>query len=50
MQLAPKRNALSQFFFLNSLTLDSILNIWEKKLTLMVDIFWNLRTLKDVVI
>ena len=49
MQLAPKRNALSQFF-LNSVTLDSILNICKKKMTLIADIFWNLRTLKEMVI
>ena len=36
-------------FFFNFLNLDSILNIFKKKMTLIADVFLNLRTPKDVV-
>ena len=36
-------------FFLHFLNLDSILNIFEKKMTLIADVFLNLRTPKNVV-
>ena len=36
-------------FFLYFQNLDSILNIFKKKMTLIADIFLNLRILKDVV-
>ena len=35
--------------FLHILNLDSILNIFKKKMTLIADIFLNLRTPKNVV-
>ena len=37
------------FFFLHFLNLDSILNIFKKKMTLIADVFLNLRTPKNVV-
>ena len=36
-------------FFLHFLNLNSILNIFKKSLTLMADVFFNLRTPEDVV-
>ena len=36
-------------FFFNFLNLDSILNIFKKKMTLITDVFFNLRTPKYVV-
>ena len=55
MQLSQKRKKLSPFFFffffffLNFLNLDSILNISEKKITLIANVFLNFRTPKKVV-
>ena len=37
------------FFFLHFLNLDSILNILGKKMTVIADVFLNLRTAKNVV-
>ena len=48
MQLSQKRKIFSQFF-LNFLTLDSILHISEKVMTLKGDVFLNLRIPKDAV-
>ena len=36
-------------FFFNFLNLDSILNIFKKKMTLIAHLFLNLHTLKNVV-
>ena len=36
-------------FFLHFLNLDSIFNIFERKVTLIADVFLNLRTKEDVV-
>ena len=56
MQFSHKEKVFSNFFlffifffFLNFLNLDSILNIFQKKVTLIADIFLNLLNLKDVV-
>ena len=49
IQLSRKRNILSQFFFLNFRNLDSILNIFRKKMIFIADVFLNLRTPKNVV-
>ena len=43
-----KKNVLN-FFFLDFRYLDSILNIFKKKATLIADVFLNLRTPKNVV-
>ena len=48
MELSQKWKKFSKFF-LNFLNLDSILNIFPKKTTLIADVFLNLRTPKDVV-
>ena len=48
MQLYKKRKILSSFF-LHFLNLDSILNFFEKKMTLIADVFWNLQTRNDVI-
>ena len=48
MQLSQKRKIFSKFFF-NFLSLDSTLNIFKKKMTLIAGAFSNLRTRKDVV-
>ena len=48
MQLSQKRKISSDFFFLDFLNLDSILKIFKKKMTLIADVFLNLRTPKDV--
>ena len=48
MQLFQKRKIFSRFF-LNFLNLDSILNIFKNKMTLIADIFSNLPTLKNVI-
>ena len=37
------------FFFLRFWNLDSILNIFKENMTLIADVFLNLRTPKDVV-
>ena len=52
MQLSQKRKTFSDFFFfffLHFLNLDSILNIFEQKMTLRADVFVKLRTPKNVV-
>ena len=48
MQLSKKRNIFSKFF-LHFRNLDSILNIFKKKMTLIADVFLNLRTPKNAV-
>ena len=48
MQLCQKRRIFSKFF-LHFVNLDSILNIFKKKMTLIADVFLNLGTPKDVV-
>ena len=48
MQLSQKRKLFSLFFFV-TLKFRFNLNIFRKKMTLIGDIFWNLRTWKDVV-
>ena len=48
MQLFQKRKIFSSFF-LNFLNLDSILNIFKSKMTLIADIFSNLPTLENVI-
>ena len=48
MQISQKRKILSEFFF-NFLNLDSILNIFQIEMTLIPDVFLNLRTPKHVV-
>ena len=48
MQLYKKRKILSSFF-LHFLNLDSILIFFEKKMTLIADVFWNLQTRNDVI-
>ena len=48
MILSQKRKNISHFFFQFG-TLDSILNLFKKKMTLIADIFLNLRTPKNVV-
>ena len=49
MQLSQKRKTFSPFFFSHFVNLDSNLNIFKKKLTLIADVFLNLRTPKNVV-
>ena len=50
MQLSQKGETFSAFFFaFNFLPLDSILNIFNKRMTLIADVFLNLQTLKDLV-
>ena len=48
MHLSQKRKIFSEFFldFLNSA---STWNIFEKKMTVIADIFFNVQTQKDVV-
>ena len=48
MQLSQKRKIISQFF-LDFLNVDSILNIFRKKMSLIADAFLNLWTAKNVV-
>ena len=48
MQLCHKRKKICDFF-LHFLNFDSILNILKKKMTLRGDVFFNLRTPKNVV-
>ena len=52
MQLSQKLKIFSIFFFffLNFLNLDSNLNIFKKKMTLIPNVFLNLGTAKDVVL
>ena len=49
MQLSQKRKTFSPSFFLHFRNLDSISNILKKKMTLIADVFLNLRTAKNVV-
>ena len=49
MQLSQKRKILLKFFFLHFLNLDSILKIFKRQVTLIADVFLNLRTKRDVV-
>ena len=52
MQLSQKRKTFSAFFFcfvLHFVNLDSNLNVFKKKMTLIADVFLNLRTPKNVV-
>ena len=49
MKLSQKRKIVSHFFVLNFLNLDSVLNIFEKNMTLRADVSLNLPTPKDVV-
>ena len=51
MHLSERRKMFSFFFliFLHFLNLGSILNIFEKNMTLTADVYLNLRTTKDVV-
>ena len=48
MQLSKKGNIFSQFFW-HFRNLDSILNIFKKKMTLIAEVFLNLQTPKKVV-
>ena len=48
MQLSQKEKNIF-YFFLHFLIFNSILNIFKKNLTLMADVFSNLRTPKQVV-
>ena len=48
MQLCQKQKLLSNFF-LHFLNLDSVLIFFLKKMTLIVDVFLNLQTRKDVI-
>ena len=48
MHLTEKRKAFSNFS-LHFLNLDSIINVFEKNMTLIADVFVNLRTPKNVV-
>ena len=48
MQLSEKKKIFSNFFF-HFLNLDSILNFFKKKMTLIADIFLNMLTPKNVV-
>ena len=48
MQLSQKPKIFSEFF-LHVRHLDSILNIFKKKMTLIADVFLNLGHRKDVV-
>ena len=49
MQLSQKRKLSYKFIFSHFLSLNSILNIFKKKMTLKADVFLKLRTAKDVV-
>ena len=48
MQLSQIRKIFSQFIF-DFVNLDLIFNIFKKTMTLIADLFMNLRTPKDVV-
>ena len=48
MQLSDKLKILSNFF-LHFVNLDSILNFFKRKMTLIADAFFNLQTRKDVI-
>ena len=47
--ISEAKKIVSFFFFLHFLNLDSILNILGKKMTVIADVFLNLRTAKNVV-
>ena len=50
MQLSQKQKIFSEFFlFLHFVNLDSIFKNFQKKMTLIADVFLNLRTRKNVV-
>ena len=49
MQLSQQGEIFLDFFLLHILNLDSILNISKKKVPLIADIFFNLRTPQNVV-
>ena len=49
MQISQKRKIFSDFFSLHFGSLDSILKIFKKKMTLIADVFLNLRTPKNFV-
>ena len=48
MQLSQKWKILSNFF-LHFVNVDLILNIFREKMTLMANVFFKLRAVKDVV-
>ena len=48
MQISQKRKTFSEFFW-HFVNLDSILNIFKKKMILIANISWNLRTHKNLV-
>ena len=48
MQLSQKQEIVSQFF-LHFVSLESILNIFNKKMTLIADVVLNLQTPNNVV-
>ena len=48
MQLFQKQKSIFPIFFLDFENLDSILNIFRKKMTLMADVFLNWRTPKNM--
>ena len=48
MQLSQKEKILGDFF-LHFQNLDPVLNIFKKKMTLIADVFLNVRTQKKVV-
>ena len=49
MQLSEEKKVFLNFFFFDFGNLDLILNISKKKMTLIVDVFLNLKTAKNVV-
>ena len=49
MQLSQKEKTFSEFFFFHLLNLDSILNIFKKKMSLLAHVFLNFPTPKNVV-
>ena len=49
MQLSQKRETFSECFFLHFRNLDWIFEHFQKKVTLIADVFLNLRTPKNVV-
>ena len=49
MHLSEKPKTFCQFFFFQFGNLESILNIFKRKMTLIADVFLSLRTQKNVV-
>ena len=49
MQFSENWKTFSQYFFLHFLNLDSIFNIFKKKMTLKAYVFLNIQTPKNVV-